>query len=128
MLLPGATVMVTTGSWGTAVWVGRGVREGATGEMGVVNWSSKAVLVGEGTDARVAVERGMPVGGNDSGVSVKEGGVEVRGCKRYEPVMAMAVRVRLALCTAASLAGLSEAFQNRNIKTINRPVIPSACK
>jgi len=126
-------VAVKTGSWATAVWVGNGAKEGATGEMGVLNCSSNEVLVGEGRDRIVGVALGKlvgkPVGAREVGVAIKGGGVFVRGCRRKDPVIAIDVLVLLALCTSAALAAWPpETIQNRINKITKRPVITSACK
>src|SRR5688572_6035159 len=96
------------------------------GEIGVLNCCSNEVLVGDGTEEIVDVEAGALVSGKD--VRVTGSGVCVRGFKRYDAVIAIAVLVLLAFCTAVSLAGPPEAYQNRIIKTTNSPVTPSACK
>ena len=120
--------MVKTGTWATAVWVGKGANEDATGDMGVLSCANNEVLVGDGMDAIADTEPGTLVWAKDVGVVIKAGGAFVRGCKRYDPVIAIAVLVLLAFCTAASLAGPPEAIQSRIIKPTNRPVTPSACK
>ena len=86
------------------------------------------VLVGEGTAANVDVEPIVIVGGNAVGVVTKGGGVRVRGCRRYDPVIAIAVLVLIALWTSASLAGPPEALQSKVIRLMNRTVTPNACK
>jgi hypothetical protein len=96
--------------------------------LGVVSWGKIDVLVGEATEGRVEDEAGTRVSGKDVGAAKEGAGVLVRGCRRYDPVMAIAVRVLLALRTSASLAGPPEAIQMRIIKPMNRPVTPSACK
>ena len=55
---PGETVVVKTGLSATAVRVGNGANEGATGEKGVLNCSSNEVLVADGKAGRVDVEPG----------------------------------------------------------------------
>jgi hypothetical protein len=94
----------------------------------VLSCASNEVLVGDGIAGTVDVEPSTFVGGKDVGVIKIGSGVLVRGCKRYEPVIAIAVLVLLAFRTSASLAGPPEAIQNRINKLTNRPVIPSACK
>jgi len=101
---PAETVVVKTGVWATAVWVRNGVNEGAAEEIGVLSCASNEVFVGDGTDEIVDVELGTLVGGKDVGVVKRGGGVLVRGCKRYELVIAIAVLVLSALCISASLA------------------------
>src|SRR5687768_2547184 len=96
------------------------------GEIGVLNCCSNEVLVGDGTEEIVDVELGTLVSGKDVGVT--GAGVFVRGCRRYDIVIAIDVRVPLAPRAAASLTGPPEAYQNRIIKITNRPVTPSACK
>lgn len=128
MFRPAGTVIVNTGTWATGVRDGNGVDEGAAEETGVLSCGNKEVLVAEGADGRVDVEPGTVACSKDVGVALKGNGVLVRGCKRYAPVMAIDVLVPLAFRTAASLAGPPEAAQNRIIRRMNRPVIPSACK
>lgn len=111
-----------------AVWVGNGLNEGATGEIGVSNCGGNEVLVEDGAERMVGVELATLIGGKDVGIITVGAGVFVRGCKRYDPVIAIAVLVLLAFTTAASLAGPPEAIQTRIIKPMNRPVMPSACK
>lgn len=89
---------------------------------------SNDVLVGDGIDGSVGVEPLTSVSGANVGM-VKGGGVsEGNNLSRYPSVNAIAVLVRLAFCTSASLAGPPEAFQSANNKTIKRPVTPSACR
>jgi hypothetical protein len=101
---PAETVVVKTGVWATAVWVGNRVDEGVPGEIGVLSCACNEVLVGDGMDGMIDVELGTLVGGKDVGVVNKGGGVLVRGCKRYELVIAIAVLVLSALRISASLA------------------------
>jgi hypothetical protein len=96
--------------------------------MGVLGCDNNEVVVGEGTAANVDVKPITIVGGNEVGVVKRGGGVLVRGCRRYDPVMAIAVLVFIAFRTSASLAGPPEALQSKIIKLTNRPVTPSACK
>jgi len=125
---PGETVIVKTGSGATAVWVGNGVKEVEIGAMGVLSTGNNAVLVGDTKAGMVEVGPESLVGGKEVG-GVKPGrGVGVRGCRRYDPVIAIDVRVLLALRTSASLAALPpEAIQIRISIVTNRPVIPRAC-
>lgn len=125
---PPETVMVNTGAWGIAVWVAKGAGEGATGETGVFSCASNEVFVGEGRTGGVGVEAGALVCGTDVGVGKEGPGVLVRGCKRYDPVIAIAVLVLLAFRTASSLAGPPDAIHIRINKPTNKPVTPSACK
>lgn len=123
---PEETVKVKTGTWAMAVSVGTGVDEAATDGIGVLSCGSKEVLVGDGREATVDVQPAWRVSGTE--VGIKGDGVLVRGCKRYEPVIAIAVLVLLAFRTAASLAGPPEAIQITINNATNRPVMPSACK
>lgn len=125
---PAEIVIVKTGTWTTAVWVGNGANEGATGEPGVLSCASNDVFVADGGEGGVGVEAGRLVCGKAVGVGKDGPGVRVRGCKRYDPVIAIEVLVLLALRIASSLAGPPEAIQTRINKAINRPVTPSACK
>jgi len=125
---PAGTVIVDTGTWAMAVWVGNRAGEGATGEMGVFSCASNEVFVGEGKDEGVGVEIGMLVCAKDVGIGKEGPGVLVRGCKRYDPVIAIEVLVLLAFRTASSLAGPPEAIQTRISRPMNRPVTASACK
>ena len=125
---PEGTVAVNTRTWATAVWVGNGANEVATGKMGVLSCASKEVFVGEGSEGGVGVEAGTLVWGKEDGVGKEGAGVLVRGCKRYDPVIAIDVLVLLAFCTAFSLAGPPEAIQTRINRATKRPVTPSACK
>lgn len=123
---PKETVKVKTGIWARAVSVGNGADEGVTDGIGVPSCGSKEVLVGDGTEATVDVQPGSRVSGKE--VGTKGDGVLVRGCKRYDPVIAIAVLVLLACCTAASLAGPPAEIQITSNNATNRPVMPSACK
>ena len=116
-------MVVKVGSGAAVVSVGSGVdvNEGALGEIGVLSCASKEVLVTDGTDKAVEVEI-------DVGAAKDGSGVLVRGCNRYDPVIAIEVRVLSAFRTAASLAGPPEIIQPRINKVTNRPVSPSACK
>ena len=125
---PEEAVIVKTGTWATAVWVGNGANEGATGELGVLSCANKEVFVGEGSERGVGVKAGTLVWGKEDGVGNEGAGVLVRGCKRYDPVIAIDVLVLLAFRTASSLAGPPEAIQTRINNAMNRPVTPSACK
>jgi hypothetical protein len=98
------------------------------GGIGVLNCGNNEVLVGEGTGSKVDVEPGTLVSGNDVGTSKKGVGVRVRGCRRYDPVIAIVVRVALAFCASASLAGPPDATQKISSRATNRPVTPNACK
>lgn len=95
--------------------------EGATGEMGVLIVCSIEVFVGDGGE----VEPGLFV---CKEVGLKGCGVLVRGCKRYDAVIAMAVLVLSAFRTSISLAGPAEAIQTKINRITNRPVTPSACQ
>ena len=76
------TLVVKTGSWATAVRVGRGVDEAGIGVIGVLNCGRNEVLVGDGTDERLGAGPEPFVGGKEVGV-VNEGcGMGVRGCRR----------------------------------------------
>ena len=89
---------------------------------------SNDVLVGDGIARSVGVELPAAVSGANVGMT-KGAGVSVgKRLRRYPSVNAIAVRVLLAFCTCASLAGAPEAFQSANNKTIKRPVTPSACR
>ena len=123
---PGKMVVMGTGFWEMAVWVGNGASEGGMGEIGVPNCASNEVLVADGTAGIVEVELGRLVWEGD--IEVGGEGVLVRGCNRYEPVIAIEVLVLLAFRISASLAGPPEAIQMRINKLTNRPVIPSACR
>jgi hypothetical protein len=126
---PEGTVAVNTGgTWATAVWVGNGAKEVAAGKKGVFSWASNEVFVGDGRDGGVGVAAGTLVCVKEDGVRKDGAGVLVRGCKRYDPVIAIDVLVLLAFRTASSLAGPPEAIQSRINRAINRPVTPSACK
>jgi hypothetical protein len=78
--------------------------------------------------ASVDVEPMTIVGGNEVGVEKGGIGVLVRGCRRYDPVIATAVRVFIAFRISVSLAGPPEALQSTIIKVMNRTVTPNACK
>jgi len=58
---PGGTVIVKTGTWARAVWVGSGLNEDGTGERGVVSCDSNEVLVADGKAGIVDVEPGTLV-------------------------------------------------------------------
>src|SRR5215216_716020 len=128
-ICPEEAVIVKIGIWAAAVWVPNGVKEGTTEEMGVLSCGSNEVLVTDGTGGTVEVEPDTSVCGKDVGVLTTGGGVFVRGCKRYDAVMAMAVLVLIAFSISTALAASPpEAIQMRTNKLINRPVTPNACK
>ena len=75
-------VDVNTGTGATAVRVGNGVMEEATGAVSVLNCDSNEVLVTDGTRRGADVWLGTPVWGTGVDVMVSKPGVPVRGWRR----------------------------------------------